>query len=135
MDYATPNPEALKKDNLDPTDTTVDPAKNLKDIATEKAKQAAQDVQEKASHLKDVASEKATQFKSYAELKAGEIKTEAVEKAQAVKQAASDQYDRGVTKVKDAHAETEDYIRQNPSKSVLLAFGTGLLIGLLARRR
>ncbi|WP_018969265.1 DUF883 family protein [Rubritalea marina] len=135
MDYATPNPEPLKKDETDPTETPQVPGKDIKSIATEKAKLAAQDVQEKAVQLKEVASEKAQQFKSYAELRAGEIKTEAVEKAQAVKQVASDQYERSVTRVKGAHEETEDYIRKNPTKSVLAAFGAGLLIGLLARRR
>lgn len=135
MDYATPNPEALKKNETDPITTPQEPSKDLKALATEKAKLAAQDVQEKATQLKDAATEKAAQFKSYAELKAEEIKTEAVDKAHAVKQVATDQYDRSVVKVKDAHAETEEYIRHNPTKSVLTAFGAGLLIGLLARRR
>ena len=135
MDYATPQTDALKNEGLDPTDTPVEPNKNLKEIAASKAKQAAQEVQAKAEQIKSVASEKAGQFKSYAELKAEELKSEASVKAQAVKKAASEQYDRGVTKVRDAHADTEDYIRKNPSKSVLVAFGAGLLVGLLARRR
>ncbi len=135
MDYATPKPEELQSNDTPPNTIPQEPAKDLKTLATEKAKLAAQDVQGKATQLKGAATEKAVQFKSYAELKAGAIKTDAVEKAQAVKQVASDQYDRSLVKVKDAHAETEEYIRHNPTRSVLAAFGAGLLIGLLARRR
>lgn len=102
MDYATPNPNALKDEEDTSTVTTSSKATELRNAATEKARVAAQSMQNKATHLKNTASEK---------------------------------YEQGKAKAKDVHATSEDYVREHPTRCVLGAFGVGLLIGLLARRR
>ncbi|MFC4994007.1 DUF883 family protein [Rubritalea tangerina] len=136
MDYATPNPNALR-DEEETTTPTVPASKatELRQAAAEKARVAAQGVQNKATQLKNAASEKAQQFKSYAGDKAVALKEEASQKAHEVKLAAADKYEQGKAKAKDVHASSEEYVRQHPTKCVLGAFGVGLLIGLLARRR
>ncbi len=52
-----------------------------------------------------------------------------------VKEQAADYYARGREKAKIAQESTEQYIRENPIKSVLIAAGAGILIGWLLKRR
>ena len=139
MDYATPSPNAFKEEEEANTPTTASSitskTANLRNAASEKARIAAQGVQNKAAQIKSAASEKAQQFRSYAGDKASALREDAGNKATVVKQAASEKYEQGKAKAKDVHASSEDYVRQHPTKCVLGAFGVGLLIGLLARRR
>ena len=51
-----------------------------------------------------------------------------------MKQTASNQVKCGQQKARAAHADAEDYIRKNPTKSVLTALGVGVVIGLIIRR-
>lgn len=133
MDYATPNPDTLKE--VDTDNTSSDAATpTLRQTATDKARLAAQDVQNKATQLKNAASEKAQKFRSFAGDKASSLKEGANSKAQVVKQAASERYEQSKAKAKDFHTSSEDYIREHPTKCVVGAFGVGLLIGLLSRR-
>ena len=99
-----------------------------------KAKQIAQDAGAKAQHFKQAATEKAQQFREFAGSKANDIKETAGAKAQQLKQAASEQVEQGRVKAKEAHADAEEYVRKNPTKSVLTAFGVGIVIGLIIRR-
>jgi ElaB/YqjD/DUF883 family membrane-anchored ribosome-binding protein len=140
MDYATPSPNALKEEEEKATaPTTVSSltskTADLRQAATEKARTAAQGVQNKATQIKHAAGEKAQQFRTYAGDKASALREEAGNKATVVKQAATEKYEHTRAKAKDAHASSEDYVREHPTKCVLGAFGVGLLIGLLARRR
>lgn len=134
MDYATPNPNALK-DEEETSPVNGGRVSDLRSSATAKAREAAQGVQNRATQLKNAASEKATQLRSYAGEKATALKEDASQRAHVVKQAASEKYEQSKAKAKDVHASSEDYIREHPTKCVLGAFGVGLLIGLLARRR
>ena len=137
MDYATPNPGALRNEEEieTPPVNTPNKASELRQAAAEKARLAAQEVQLKAAQLKTAASDKAQQFRSYAGDKAAALKDGASSKAQDVKVAATEKYEQSKAKAKDVHESSEEYIRQHPTKCVLGAFGVGLLIGLLARRR
>jgi ElaB/YqjD/DUF883 family membrane-anchored ribosome-binding protein len=65
-----------------------------------------------AEEMRDAAAEAAREFRERAGGVAGEWK----EKAQGVQQ------------------EIEDYVRQNPTKSILAAVGVGFVIGLICRR-
>lgn len=131
MDYATPNANALKDEETD----TVTSTEGLRHTAAEKARATAKDVQNKATQLKNAATEKAQQLRTFAGDKASTIRDEASHKAQQVKQVACEKYEQSKAKAKDAHSSSEEYIREHPTKCVLGAFGVGLLIGLLARRR
>ena len=100
--------------------------------------QAANDLRDaaagKTQQIKDTAVQKAQQFREFAGTKASDIKGTAKEKAQHFKQVASEQVSTGKVKAKEIHSETEEYIRQNPTKSVLTALGVGFLVGLIIRR-
>jgi ElaB/YqjD/DUF883 family membrane-anchored ribosome-binding protein len=135
MDYATPNPNALKDEEEEISNVNGGRVTDLRNSAAAKARVAAQGVQNRATQLKNAASEKATQLRSYAGEKATALKEDASQRATVVKQAASEKYEQSKAKAKDVHASSEDYIREHPTKCVLGAFGVGLLIGLLARRR
>ena len=65
-----------------------------------------------AAEMRDAAAEAAREFRERAGGVAGEWKEKA----------------RGVQK------EIEDYVRENPTKSILAAVGVGFVIGLICRR-
>lgn len=57
---------------------------------------------------------------------------------QAVEQArdrAAQYYEQGKAKAIDLEHKIEDSVRENPMRSVLIAAGAGLLLGMLLRRR
>lgn len=106
MDYTPTNSTPLS-----PSDYAV-AADDMKDFAATPAPSA-----------KDSAVEKAQNFRSYAGDKAANIKQEAGEKLKL-----------GKEKARELHITAEDYIRENPTKSVLSAVGVGVIIGLILRR-
>lgn len=105
---------------------------------SQQAQQAADDLRiaagDKAKQFKQTAVDKAQQFRQFAGTKATDIKETAKVKAQHVKQVASDQVQCSKEKAKKIHTDTEEYIRKNPTKSVLTALGVGVLIGLVIRK-
>ncbi|MBT8037504.1 MAG: DUF883 family protein [Verrucomicrobiae bacterium] len=109
-------------------------ANDLRAAAGEKAKEIAQDASNKAKQIKQTAVDKAQQFRDFAGNKASDIKNTAGVKAQQIKQVAGEQVQNGRVKARAAHADTEEYIRQHPTKSVLTALGIGFVIGLVIRR-
>lgn len=102
---------------------TGEQAANVKERAIEAANALKSSAIEKAEHYKAIASEKAEHFK-----------TVACEKVSHVKESAQHQWEDTRVKAKEMHVTAEDYIRQNPTKTVLGALGIGFLIGLLSRR-
>ena len=98
-------------------------ADDLRSAAGDKAKQIAQDAGAKAQQLKQTAVDKAQQFREFAGAKAHDMK-----------QVAGEQVQQGRMKAREAHASAEEYIRQNPTKSVLTALGAGFLLGIIIRR-
>jgi ElaB/YqjD/DUF883 family membrane-anchored ribosome-binding protein len=115
--------EDLRAAASDFAKTTGEQAVNVKERALEAA-----------GALKASAVQKAGQFKTVAVEKADHFKTVAAEKAAHVREVAQQQWDDTRVKAKEIHVTTEDYIRQNPTKSVLGALGVGFLIGLIVRR-
>lgn len=61
------------------------------------------------------------------------------EKAQEVmgqaRERATQYYEQGKTKAIDMQHKLEDSVRENPMRSVLIAAGAGLVLGMLLRRR
>lgn len=114
-------------------ETTSAQASKIKDKAVETANAFKASATEKADHFKSVATEKAQQYKTVASEKAQQYKTVATEKSQQAKETAQKQWDETRVKAKEIHVTAEDYIRQNPTKSVLYALGAGFLIGLISR--
>jgi ElaB/YqjD/DUF883 family membrane-anchored ribosome-binding protein len=127
MDETFADPNIQHTDPSDPTKTSPVPLRA-------KAGQIAQDAGTKAQQIKQNAVEKAGQLREYAGTKAHDIKETATVKSQQIKQAAEEQIQHGQVRAREAHADTEEYIRQHPTKSVLTALGVGILIGLVIRR-
>ena len=88
----------------------------------------------KAQQFKQTAVDKAQQFREFAGSKASDLKETTSVKAQQLKQAAGEQMQQSRVKAREVHADTEEYIRQHPTKSVLTALGIGFVIGLTIRR-
>lgn len=142
--FSTPNsldPEA----GFTQTPSVAQAANDLRAAAGEKARELVHTAEEKAAALKDravetaqhfreTATERATQFKAAATEKATAFKSAAADKAHHLKETATEQWQDTRVKAKELHVTAEDYIRQNPTKSVLGALGAGFLIGLIVRR-
>lgn len=121
-------------------ETFADPDINHTDDKTspvplrDKAGKLASEAGATAQKIKESAVEKAGQIRDYAETKAHTIKETASEKSHHIKQVANEQIQQGQVKAREAHAGAEEYIRQNPTKSVLTALGVGFLVGLIVRK-
>lgn len=104
----------------------------------EQVRQAADDlrgaVSDKNQQFKQNAVDKAQQFREFAGTKATDIKENAKVKAQQIKQVAGEQVQTGKVRAQEIHTETEEYIRENPTKAVLTALGIGFLVGLIIRK-
>ncbi len=76
---------------------------------------------------KDHAGQAASELKEAALLKAREVKDTAMHKAEDLRR-------RVEGTVKDVRSRCEARTRSNPTNSLLLAFGAGLLLGFVVRR-
>ena len=109
-------------------------ASDLRNAATEKAREFVHTAENKATAIKERAVESAQQFKETAAEKAAALKAAAAERAQHLRETANEQWLDTRVKARELHVTAEDYIRQNPTKCVLSALGLGFLIGLIVRR-
>lgn len=85
---------------------------------------ATEDLRRKAGDVKQSVQELGSVAKAAASEKMGELRD-----------TAADYYERGRERVSDAEQSVEDYIREQPLKSVLLAAGIGFLFGAFYIRR
>jgi ElaB/YqjD/DUF883 family membrane-anchored ribosome-binding protein len=137
--------------NLDPeagftqTPSVARAANDLRAAAGEKAREFVQTAEvkanafkekavESAQHLRESATERANQFKATATEKAQVFKSAATDKAVHLRESANEQWQDTRVKAKELQVTAEDYIRENPTKSVLSALAAGFLIGLIVRR-
>lgn len=84
--------------------------------------------------FKAAAAAKAAEIRHIAEKKAEELRQLAQEKAQEFSGAAESAWSDARTKAKSWHADSETYVRENPTKAILIALGLGFLLGLLFRK-
>mgnify|MGYP002639768975 CR=1 FL=1 len=134
MEETYANPNFSTDSPFSETPPSQQAADDLRAAAGDKAKQIAQDAGAKAQQFKQSAVDKAQQFREFAGGKASDLKETASVKAQQIKQAAGEQMQHSRVKAREVHADTEEYIRQHPTKSVLTALGIGFVIGLVIRR-
>ena len=80
-----------------------------------------------AGDLKEAAGAKVENTRQAVEQKAGELRGAAQGKAQELRGAAESAWS-------DARSKGEAYVRDNPTKAVLIALGLALLLGLLLRK-
>lgn len=100
------------------TDSTQFPPKDyvetddLQDFGESPAHDAKTDALSKAQNFRDLAGERAVNFK----------------------EEAGERFKQGAEKARELHLTAEDYVRENPTKTVLGALGVGVIIGLILRR-
>ena len=76
-----------------------------------------------ASQLRDKASEVATN-----------LRDAAAEKYENIKDSATEYYQAGRDKAVEWENQIEEYVRERPIKSLLMAAGVGILLGILWKR-
>ena len=84
--------------------------------------------------LKKAASAKVEDIRHAAEQKADELRTATQGKAQEVRGTAESALSGVMSIAKSWQAEGEAYVRGNPTKAILVAFGLGLLLGISLRK-
>jgi ElaB/YqjD/DUF883 family membrane-anchored ribosome-binding protein len=87
-----------------------------------------------AGNLKEAAGAKAEDLRQAAGQKADELRSAAQDKAQELRGAAESAWSDARSKTKSWHSAGEAYVRDNPTKAVLIAPGFGLLLGLWLRK-
>lgn len=98
------------------------------------AKSAADQIKTTAEDFKAAASAKAEEIRKAAEQKAEELRHAAEHKAKEFRGAAETAWSDARSKAKTWQSEGESYIRENPSKAILIALGLGFLLGLMFRK-
>ena len=119
---------------VNPSKAAADDIRQAADSAGATAKNIASDANAKAQQLKQSAVEKAQKLREFAGSKATDLKANAGVKAQKLKEVAGQQVQQGKVKAREVHTTAEDYIRENPTKSVLTALGVGVVLGIIIRR-
>ena len=75
------------------------------------------------------------QARAFAAAKVNQIRKAATEQASTICDYAQEKGEVIRDKAKKFHEAGEEYVKEKPTQSVLIAMGVGLLIGLLIRRR
>lgn len=109
-------------------------ANDLRIAAGEKAREIVHTAEAKAASFKDKAVESAQHLRTSATERAQALKATASERAHQLRESAQEHWNDTRVRAREIHVTAEDYIRQNPTKSVLCAVGVGFLIGLIVRR-
>jgi len=93
------------------------------------------DLRRKAGDVKQSVQELGSVAKQAAGEKIGELRDTASEKMGELRDSASEYYERGRDRMYEAEQTVEDYIREQPLKSVLIAAGVGFVLGACYLRR
>jgi ElaB/YqjD/DUF883 family membrane-anchored ribosome-binding protein len=92
-------------------------------------------LREKAAGIGQSLREAGSQAKEAAAEQLGQLKETASQYYQQGRDKAAEYYQQGRDKAMEMEHDLEDYVRSQPLKSVLIAAGVGLLLGILWRRR
>lgn len=84
--------------------------------------------------LKDTVKETASQVGQQVKDVAGQYRDVAREQYDHLRQQAHDYYDQGVETASEWQDSLESYIQEKPIKSLLIAAGVGMLLGILWKR-
>jgi ElaB/YqjD/DUF883 family membrane-anchored ribosome-binding protein len=100
----------------------------------EAADSAKDHVKSAADDFKAAASAKAEEIRRAAEQKADELRHAAEDKARELRGAAESVWSDARSKAKTWQSDSETYIRENPTKAILIALGLGFFLGLMFRK-
>jgi ElaB/YqjD/DUF883 family membrane-anchored ribosome-binding protein len=101
----------------------------------EKAAESGKDhLRATVGNIKEAASAKAEDMRQAAGQKAEELREAAQGKAQELKGTAESAWSDAKSRMSNWQAEGEAYVRANPTKSVFMALGLGLVLGLTLRK-
>jgi ElaB/YqjD/DUF883 family membrane-anchored ribosome-binding protein len=87
-----------------------------------------------AEDLKAAAEAKAQELRAIAEAKAHELRGKAEHAFGEAKQKAEHVYSEARTKARTFREDSEQYVRENPTRAVFTALGVGFVLGLILRR-
>lgn len=99
------------------------------------ANDTARAVAHEAEVAKDVALNKFQHARQVAIAKMEALRDQASAGAAVARTKATKGWNQACDKAKDLSAASEDYVKENPGKSVLIAFGVGAAIGWLLNNR
>ena len=94
-------------------------------------KTTAQDVQSDVSKAISGAEDMLTQAASATADKAAELRTRALEQLQALRERMREAQDVALEKSKAAAQVSDEYVHENPCRSIIAAVSVGVVIGLL----
>ena len=92
------------------------------------------DLKGKASDLRDTASAKLDDLKGKASAKADEYRSQATAKADELRGKAEEAWGEAKGRARTFQEDGEEYVRQNPTRAVLLGLGAGFVLGLILRK-
>ncbi len=115
----------------DNTPTVGQAVQDLRDAAQETARA----VSAEAERAKEIAVGRFHQARQLAMSKLESLKSSAANKAAIVREKAGEGWDQACTKAKDVREAGEVYVKENPGKSLLIAFAAGAAIGWLLNNR
>ncbi len=125
---------SMLNDMRDSASSAPDDANGAVGAAKEKLAAAKSKATEVAGNVKDKAVEVAGTVKE----KAGEVATAVREKVSAftddLREQAGESYEQARERAKTLHGDAEEYVRQKPRESLLVALAAGFVVGLLLRR-
>jgi len=84
--------------------------------------------------FRDAAATKARQLRDAAGQQVDALRNQAADQSDQIRDSASGQWNSTRHRADELRAEMEQYVRENPTKSVLVVFGIGLFVGMLMRR-
>jgi len=87
-----------------------------------------------ADDFKTAAGAKADEIRKAAEKKADELRAAAESRAREFRGAAETAWSDARSRAKFWQSEGEAYVRENPTRAILVALGAGFLLGLLLRK-
>ena len=83
-----------------------------------------------AGQLRDTAQQVGQQVRERAQ----QVRDQATEKYEQLRDQASQYYDMGRQRAEQIEGDLESYVREQPVKSLLIAAGVGLLLGILWKK-
>lgn len=96
---------------------------------------AANDTNCSCPSARELAVTRFQQARAFAAAKVNQIRKAATEQATTIRDYAQEKGEVIRDKAKQFHEAGEEYVKEKPTQSVLIAMGVGLLIGMLLRRR